>query len=363
MRLGDDAALREYAAITRNPNVRTGLLHAMNPSRVDLQDVLPLIYRSGHDEADALRNVGLGAVWRHAIESPVRDSVAELRPHLLSLYRQAPDAECHAITRLLLRKVMDKEDLQVVDRELAKLGRVGSRRWYIDRSGLTMAVIDPQDGQFGKSENLKHTFGISTTEITFGLFERREPGHTQSFAHPDAGKDAPVHGLYTVQAARFCNWLSAQEKIPRDQWCYPDDEKLLTMRECHPVDGFLDKEGYRLPTREEWIYACRAGSETSRFFGDNPALMQFYAWDRFLSQGSLRAVATLLPNALGLSDTYGNVSEMCIVHSGKPAEISYVSCGGRISMAASVIGSDTVSPHVPNALRSSVGFRVVRTLK
>jgi len=68
-------------------------------------------------------------------------------------------------------------------------------------------------------------------------------------------------------------------------------------------------EFYRLPTEAEWEYACRAGSGSAWFFGDDPAPLADYAWYAANSQGKYHQVATKKPNAWGLYDMLGNVME------------------------------------------------------
>jgi tetratricopeptide (TPR) repeat protein len=72
---------------------------------------------------------------------------------------------------------------------------------------------------------------------------------------------------------------------------------------------------YRLPTEAEWEYACRAGSKTRFFFGDNPQKLSSYAWCEAdsLSRDThySREVGQKIPNEWGLYDMYGNINEGC----------------------------------------------------
>lgn len=63
---------------------------------------------------------------------------------------------------------------------------------------------------------------------------------------------------------------------------------------------------YRLPTEAEWEYACRAGSST---ISNDPKSLQEYGFFKSNSAGKYHKVMQLKPNAWGLYDMLGNLTE------------------------------------------------------
>jgi formylglycine-generating enzyme required for sulfatase activity len=153
--------------------------------------------------------------------------------------------------------------------------------------------------------------------------------------------DGPTIGVSWVEAVAYCNWLSKQEGLPDDQWCYLRNEKGEYEVGMTIPGEFLKRKGYRLPIEAEWEYAWRAGAITSRYHGLSVDLLLKYASYAANSAEHASPGGTLLPNDLGLFDILGNVFEWC-----DEPDNPYATAGNR-----AITDITNMSPYVDNTPR------------
>jgi formylglycine-generating enzyme required for sulfatase activity len=315
---------------------------------------------------------------------------------LLDLYHNDPDSGIHGAAAWTLRRWGQQEKLQTADAELMKVKDRGDRRWYVNSQGQTFAVIEgPVEFRMGSPPTepdrdpveslhrlvIPRRFTIADREVTVEQYQRFVQSHPQFGVQrqylnrysPEG--TVPMIGVSWYGAGAYCNWLSEQEKLPKDQWCYlPNPSGEYGARMSIPADA-LKRRGYRLPTEAEWEYACRAGAMTSRYYGSSKDLLDHYAWYIANSgdPGRAQACGELLPNDLGLFDMLGNVYEWCqdrtITQRGdsQPSiddildEIPRLLRGGSFVTRQEYVRSASRSWFGPTYRNTSNGFRPART--
>ena len=124
--------------------------------------------------------------------------------------------------------------------------------------------------------SITEDFYMGIYEITQAQWEAVMGDNPSSFK----GEDLPVETISWEEAVKFCKKLSK-------------------------LSGY----DVGLPTEAQWEYACRAGTDTKWFFGDDENLYGIYG--EIDTDVKTYAVGSFEPNPNGLYDMYGNVMEWC----------------------------------------------------
>ena len=108
-------------------------------------------------------------------------------------------------------------------------------------------------------------------------------------------------------------WKKIMGKNPSH---FKGEDRPVEMVSWKEVQKFVtklnEKEGtdkYRLPSEAEWEYACRAGTQTRYYFGDDESKLNEYAWYAENSGSQTHSIGQKKPNSWGLYDMHGNVWE------------------------------------------------------
>lgn len=207
-------------------------------------------------------------------------------------------------------------------------------------------------------------FWMGRFEVTNAQYRHFRPGH-DSETYEDYSlnnNNLPVVNVSWKNVRAFAIWLSAQNNGRFSFW---------------------------LPSEAEWEYACRAGTTTARYWGDDVESICKYAnvsdytaakkwtdWDICeCTDGFALAspVGSFLPNAYGLYDMLGNVWEPCqdwkapyppenqTNPTGPPTGVRRIVRGGSWDNESAGIRCANRSFATPDFKRYNNGIRLVRT--
>jgi len=170
--------------------------------------------------------------------------------------------------------------------------------------GIEMVLVPAGEFTMGSKtgsadEKPPHRVKVSSFYLDTNLVTQRSYEALMK-TNPSRWKNAanPVEQVRWSDAVRYCNARSVAEGL---QPCF----NIRTWQ----VN--VAATGYRLPTEAEWEYACRAGTTSKYFYGDDATKLGQYAWYKANAGNQPRPVRGKLANPWGLYDICGNLFEWC----------------------------------------------------
>jgi len=226
-----------------------------------------------------------------------------------------------------------EEDIPVLDMVLIEGGSFEMERSYVRDDEPPFYTVEVSNFYMGKYE------------VTNKEYKKFNPGHSGSWSNDNY----PVETVSWYEAVDYCNWLSDKEGLSK---CYSGSGDSIKLD--------ITKNGYRLPTDAEWEYACRGGTTTDYYWGDD--MNGDYCWYNENSGDELHPVGQKEPNSFGLYDMSGNVAEWCWDSNPTSPSGSYrVYRGGGWNNHEMLCQSGGRFSNAPDYRDNSIGFRVVRT--
>ncbi|MEW8053003.1 MAG: SUMF1/EgtB/PvdO family nonheme iron enzyme, partial [Candidatus Thiodiazotropha sp.] len=227
-------------------------------------------------------------------------------------YRNPPlvdkkkEAEKQRQREAVAKKAREADERREAEQQKQKLG-INDSDWAHIPAGEYL--MGSPESEAHRSDSERHhrvqvqAFQMLKTPVTFAMFDAfceataRDKPQDEGWGRADR----PVINMSYWDAVDYCEWLSTQTG---DQ--------------------------IRLPTEAEWEYACRAGSTTAYWYGDEPDHARMHCSEEGYGDAKqTKPVGMYQANTWGLKDMHGNLYEWCA----SEWDVSYQGLEQRSAMA------------------------------
>ena len=170
-------------------------------------------------------------------------------------------------------------------------------------------------------------------------------------------------------------WRSVMGSDPSESRGDELPVEMVSWNDCRQFLGGLNAvtgQTFRLPTEEEWEFACRATAQAAWSCGESPSCLGAVAWFSENSGNQPNPVGRKQPNGFGLHDMHGNVYEWCVdqyveTYGATASEtrdtVTYVRRGGSWAVPPKHCRSAFRGNASSEKRRNDVGLRVVMDVK
>jgi len=175
--------------------------------------------------------------------------------------------------------------------------------------------VEPYTNTNWAAKIIHNKTGIEMVFIPAGEFMMGSPGgeNARPWHH---WTEEPAHRVRITRPFYLGKYEVTQGQwkgIMEDKYIQYGKDLAVAEVSWSDCQEFLRNAGdrLRLPTEAEWEYACRAGTRTAYYFGDDASKIDQYGWCQVSKVVEAPPVGMLLPNGWGLYDMYGNAPEWC----------------------------------------------------
>ncbi len=233
-------------------------------------------------------------------------------------------------------------------------------------STINEPILPTTNTRFNVKTFTRHDITIEYVEIVSGSFMEGSPLSESERENNEYNLQRSVDkfnlGVTEVtfnQYDAFCD--ATHRKKPNDEGWGRGNRPVINVS-GDDVTAFCNFMECRLPTEEEWEYACRAGSSTPFNTGNNLTTQQANYNGGFPYKNNVKGVfigktlpvKSFEPNSWGLYDMHGNVEEWC---ANKFIKLVYEYRGGSWNDNARYCRS--AYSDTSNLISKERGFRVV----
>ncbi|MEZ6127031.1 MAG: bifunctional serine/threonine-protein kinase/formylglycine-generating enzyme family protein, partial [Planctomycetaceae bacterium] len=322
-----------------DPTLRTTLIHRLAEFEVPPEQIVYQLMQPCDAGTEAALWLCLGTYTPDSLSSEVWQQVVDIAS---IRYSTAPDSGVHSAIWWLVnhwkqQNISGEFEEAAVSleasirhlREQLQLKPIpGDGGWFetlfnetmiVVPAGTTYIIGSPSNEPGRVPDNTDHpeirrkvtlpvTIAVSATELTQMQFSE---AIAASIPPPQKIRTAQARSAMSWhEAAWYCNRRSELEGLPIEQHCYVQTAPgPFPWGQYELKENYQHLSGYRLLSEEEWEYCCRAGTTTSRHFGNDDTFASHYMVVAEHGHSEPITVGTLMPNDLGFFDMHGNVAE------------------------------------------------------